>query len=128
MLLVYHAEVESIRCISDIQQPCISKTIGHKAKWTTICASGVSRVYSVLLTVNVYGHSEIMRCISDFQQRFISKAIGRRAKRTKMCAYGKVVSIYRVILTVKCLRPGRGYSVHVRLLTGLHSYLNYIAT
>ena len=51
---------------------------------------------------------------SDFRKPFISKTACHRAKRSEIWTSVCVFGVYRVLLTVKCLRSFWGYSVHFR--------------
>ena len=81
---------------------------------------GKSLVYiEYFCLLSVQGQFRVIQCISNFCQPCISKTASRRAKWTKFGHQGQVLSVYRVLLTVKCSRSAWGHSVHFRFFADL---------
>ncbi len=77
----------------------------------------VLSVYSVLFNVkfpkSVWGRPVYFR-FSPFQQSYMLKTAGRREKRSTIWAMEYVLTIYGVLLTVKCSKSVWGRSLHFR--------------
>ncbi len=83
-----------IRCISDIQKPCVSKTVGFRVKDTS--RSLCYPVYVVIVFHLVKQSAKPLGFLSDFRQTCISKT----ATRTQIWASG-VLSVYEVLSRLK---------------------------